>query len=106
MQETSGKWSSIAYTTSPTTANNYTDATTRIASTGHYLADSVVMYSNNGSTRAPDSKSTDDRTPVAAVDFRYSSNCKSTLVTYEPLYLIFNENSDGTITPRPDVWWT
>lgn len=106
MQELSGKWSSIAYTTSPTTANMNTDATTRIASTGHYLADSVIMYSNTGSTRAPDSTSYDDRTPVATLDFRYSSNCKSTLAAYKPVYLIFNENSDGTITPRSDVWWT
>lgn len=41
-----------------------------------------------------------------ALDFRYNSNCGTSLVANHPIYLIFEHRADGLYYLKSDVWWT
>lgn len=83
-----------------------TTATTKTKNPSGFYLDEIFFYKNSGSTIT--SGNTTEASALYKqghnMDFRYSSNCGSTLVAYKPIYLV------GTITNGlfylDDVWWT
>lgn len=81
-------------------------ATTKTKNPSGFYLDEIFYYSSSGS--AITSGNTTGTYVLYSqghsMDFRYSSNCGSTLVAYKPIYLV------GTITNGlfylDDVWWT
>lgn len=81
-------------------------ATTKTKNPSGFYLDEIFYYSSSGS--AITSGNTTGTYCLFkqghSLDFRYSSNCGSTLVAYKPIYLV------GTITNGlfylDDVWWT
>lgn len=41
-----------------------------------------------------------------ALDFRYNSNCGTTLIPNHPIYLIFEHKTDGLYYLKTGAWWT
>lgn len=82
-----------------------TTATTKTKNTSGFYLDEIFYY--NSSTTITSGNTTGTYTlykQLHSLDFRYSSNCGTTLVSYKPVYLV------GTISSGlfylDDIWWT
>ena len=100
MKDTDSTWSSLFGSAYNGTATGKT-----VCESGFIL--SQILYSagapSGGSYAAGANTSTVyDGYPF---DFRYSSNCASTLTSYRPVYLVGEMHDDGLLY-LDDVWWT
>ena len=82
-----------------------TTATTKTKNPSGFYLDEIFSYGGSGTTTSGNTTATGYLyRQVNNTDFRYNSNCGSTLVAYKPIYLV------GTITNGlfylDDVWWT
>ena len=100
MKDTDSTWSSLFGS-----AYNGTAVGKTVCETGFLLG--PVLYSSgapSGGTYAPGANTSTvyDGYPF---DFRYSSNCASTLSTYRPVYLVGEMHDDGLLY-LDETWWT
>lgn len=82
-----------------------TTATTKTKNSSGFYLDEIFSYGGSGTITSGNTTATGSLYRQATnIDFRYNSNCGSTLVAYKPIYLV------GRITNGlfylSDVWWT
>lgn len=75
---------------------------------GFDLSDGVVYYHYSGTNYASgEFAGTGTATPIYhSVDFRYSSNCGSTLTNNKELYIVGTINPSDGLFYLDDTWWT
>ena len=93
-----GTWTSIT-TTSVTGA-------TSTASTVGYLPGSDILYYSNTLAAGGDGVYSYGYISIYSLDFRYSSNCLSTLLKGMPVYLVGTIGADGLFYLDRQTWWT
>lgn len=101
MQDDTGGFSSISYKTK--NANNNDNASTGhiAASDVHFIPTGQILWNSSGSWYNVQGNETGSIGMYTAIsfDFRYVSNCSSSLVRGKIVYLVFNKNTDdGTLS--------
>ena len=103
MRDTPNTWVSFVNQANSTQANS-TATNKTVITTGLMLGE--ILYHASGSEYA-ETKASGTIYSMYPLDFRYSSNCGTTLVAYKPLYLVGTINAnDGLFYLDTTQWWT
>lgn len=97
MKDADGQWVSFV------NQANTTAATKTVSEAGHMLG--KLLYSAGGAEYAAGAN-TSTIYDAYAFDFRYSSNCASTLTAHKPVYLVGEVRSDELFYFDTETWWT
>lgn len=97
MKDADGQWVSFI------NQANTTAATKTVSEAGHMLG--KLLYSAGGAEYASGANTSTiyDAYPF---DFRYSTNCASTLTAYKPVYLVGEVRDDDLFYLDTETWWT
>lgn len=85
---------------------SYSTGTTKTKNTATFKINAPMYYYTSNAEKASGSYTGDNSLAyqIATVDFRYSSNCGTTLTANKPVYLVGIPN--GTTYTLADTWWT
>ena len=85
---------------------SYSTGTTKTKNTATFKINAPMYYYTSNAEKASGSYTGDNSLAyqLATVDFRYSSNCGTTLTANKPVYLVGIPN--GTTYTLADTWWT
>ena len=85
---------------------SYSTGTTKTKNTVTFKINAPMYYYTSNAEKASGSYTGDNSLAyqIATVDFRYSSNCGTTLTANKPVYLVGIPN--GTTYTLADTWWT
>ena len=85
---------------------SYSTGTTKTKNTATFKINAPMYYYTSNVEKASGSYTGDNSLAyqIATVDFRYSSNCGTTLTANKPVYLVGIPN--GTTYTLADTWWT
>ena len=85
---------------------SYSTGTTKTKNTATFKINAPMYYYTSNVEKASGSYTGDNSLAyqIATVDFRYSSNCGTTLIANKPVYLVGIPN--GTTYTLADTWWT
>lgn len=99
MKDASGDYQSVI--------TSYGTGTTKSANTVGFRFDGEILYHSPSSSRTSGTVFVDASYPVYGyIDFRYSSNCGTTLTTQQPLYLVGTFGTDDLFYLDTTQWWT
>ena len=100
MKDTDSTWSSFY-----SSAYNGTATGKEVCTTGFLLGS--ILYSSGAPSGGNYAAGANTSTVYDGypLDFRYSSNCASTLVSYKPVYLVGEMHDDGLFY-LDETWWT
>lgn len=89
------------------TRSNSTNTSHTCATQGFQNPAEMFYYSYSNNVAAGATMATNYMwSAYNALDFRYNSNCGTTLTKNEPIYLIFEHRSDGLYYLVSSKWWT
>ncbi len=85
---------------------SYSTGTTKTKNTATFKINAPMYYYTSNAEKASGSYTGDNSLAyqIATIDFRYSSNCGTTLTANKPVYLVGVPN--GTTYTLADTWWT
>ena len=99
MKDASGDYQSII--------TSYGTGTTKSVNTAGFRFDGEILYHSPSSSRTSGTVFADSAYPIYGyIDFRYSSNCGTTLTTQKPLYLVGTFGTDDLFYLDTTQWWT
>lgn len=89
------------------TRSNSTNTSHTCATQGFMNPSEMFYYSYSGNVAANATMANNYMySAYNALDFRYNSNCGTTLVKNRPIYLIFEHKADGLYYLKTNTWWT
>lgn len=85
---------------------SYSTGTTKTKNTATFKINAPIYYYTSSTEKASGSYTGDNTLAYqySSVDFRYSTNCGTTLTANKPIYLVGIPN--GTTYTLADTWWT
>lgn len=97
MQDSTGAWQSICVGTAGTGTAKTKNTAGFVLGQIYYFSSGTIAVGNQSSTGVI-------RNNQDWVDFRYTSNCASTLTKYAPIYIVGTMNNG--LFYLDDIWWT